>query len=292
MVVSPVGEGYILSIQGKVLKEPRLTGWGHIMFSDNETEAGKYIFEETSVAGKYKIRSTSEGINYVNIYKEHGVAGNDKATKPGLATYTIEEVEAIPVSLSAGAAATICFPFNVVIPEGVCAYDVVPSNIKYDEAIHAYTCSMSLMANSGEILKKGTPAIINGSEGVVDFPITMDDNDARNSLPQSLLKGCYVAHTLEQGSGAKRYTLVQQNDDVAFEAFEGSTAVHANGCWLECDVAGADRVLLRFDEATGIHDTPSAENDADKEVYNIAGQCLDSQQEGLNIVGNKKVLVY
>lgn len=292
VVVSPVGEGYILSIQGKVLKEPRLTGWGHIMFSDNETEAGKYIFEETSVAGKYKIRSTSEGINYVNIYKEHGVAGNDKATKPGLATYTIEEVEAIPVSLSAGAAATICFPFNVVIPEGVCAYDVVPSNIKYDEAIHAYTCSMSLMANSGEILKKGTPAIINGSEGVVDFPITMDDNDARNSLPQSLLKGCYVAHTLEQGSGAKRYTLVQQNDDVAFEAFEGSTAVHANGCWLECDVAGADRVLLRFDEATGIHDTPSAENDADKEVYNIAGQCLDSQQEGLNIVGNKKVLVY
>ena len=292
VMVSPVGDGYTLSIQGKVLKEPRLTGWGHIMFSDNEAEAGKYIFEETSVVGTYKIRSTSEGINYVNIYTEHGVAGNDKATKAGLASYTIEEVEAIPVSLSAGATATICFPFNVVIPEGVCAYDVVPSNVKYDEAIHAYTCSMSLMANSGEILKKGTPAIINGSEGVVDFPITMDDNDARNSLPQSLLKGCYVAHTLEQGSGAKRYTLVQQNDDLAFATFEGSTTIHANGCWLECDMAGADRVLLRFDEATGIHDTPSAENDADKEVYNIAGQCLDSQQEGLNIVGNKKVLVY
>ena len=292
VMVSPVGDGYTLSIQGKVLKEPRLTGWGHIMFSDNEAEAGKYIFEETSVSGIYKIRSTSEGINYVNIYTEHGVAGNDKATKAGLATYTIEEVEAIPVSLSAGGAATICFPFNVVIPEGVCAYDVVPSNVKYDESIHAYTCSMSLMANSGEILKKGTPAIINGSEGVVDFSITMDDNDARNSLPQSLLKGCYVAHTLEQGSGAKRYTLVQQNDDVAFEVFEGSTTVHANGCWLEYDMAGADRVLLRFEEATGIHDTPSAENDADKEVYNIAGQCLDSQQEGLNIVGNKKVLVY
>lgn len=292
VMVSPVDDGYTLSIQGKVLKEPRLTGWGHIMFSDDEAEAGKYIFEETSVAGTYKIRSTSEGINYVNIYTEHGVAGNDKATKAGLASYTIEEVEAIPVSLSAGAAATVCFPFNVVIPEGVCAYDVVPSNVAYDEAIHAYTCSMSLMANSGEILKKGTPAIINGSEGVVDFSITMDDNDARNSLPQSLLKGCYVAHTLEQGSGAKRYTLVQQNDDLAFATFESSTTIHANGCWLECDVAGADRVLLRFEEATGIHDTPFAENDADKEVYNIAGQCLDSQQEGLNIVGNKKVLVY
>lgn len=291
VVVSPVGEGYILSIQGKVLKEPLLTGWGHIMFSDNEAEAGKYIFEETSVAGTYKIRSTSEGINYVNIYTEHGVAGNDKATKAGLASYTIEEVEAIPVSLSAGAAATVCFPFNVVIPEGVCAYDVVPSNVKYDEAIHAYTCSMSLMANSGEILKKGTPAIINGSEGVVDFSITMDDNDARNSLPQSLLKGCYVAHTLEQGSGAKRYTLVLQNDDLAFATFEGSTTIHANGCWLECDMAGADRVLLRFDEATGIHDTPSMEKDTDKEVYNMAGQCLDSPHAGLNIVGNKKILV-
>jgi hypothetical protein len=183
-------------------------------------------------------------------------------------------------------------PFNVIVPEGTCAYDITTDGLKFNAENSTYTCTLTPIAVSGETLKGGTPAIINGSEGVVDFAITMDDNDARNSLPQSLLKGCYVAHTLEQGSGAKRYTLVIQNDDVAFEVFEGSTTVHANGCWLECDVAGVDRVLLRFEEATGIHDTPSAENDADKEVYNIAGQCLDSQQEGLNIVGNKKVLVY
>ena len=291
VMMSPVGDGYTLSVQGKVLKEPRLTGWGHIMFSDNEAEAGKYIFEETSVKGIYKIRSTSEGINYMNIYKEHGVAGNDKSTKAGLATYTIEEVEAIPVTISVGGTTTICFPFNVVIPEGVCAYDIVASNVAFDEAIHAYTCTMSLMANSGEILKSGTPAIINGREGVVDFPITMVDSDARNSLPQSLLKGCYVAHSLEQGSATKRYTLVAQNDDVAFATYEGSTDIHANGCWLECDVAGADRMLLRFDDATGIHHASSVERYADKEVYNMAGQCIGDPQTGLNIVDNKKVLV-
>ena len=292
VMVRPVGDGYTLSVQGKVLKEPKLSGWGHIMFSDNEAEAGKYIFEETSVSGIYKIRSTSEGVNYMNVYKEHGVVGNDKSTKAGLATYTIEGVESLPVALPVSGTATICFPFNVVIPEGVCAYDIIASNVAFDESINAYTCTMSPIADSGEILKCGTPAVINGSEGVVDFPITMVDNDARNSLPQSLLKGNYVSHTLTQGGATKKYTLVLQNDNAEFSAFDGTADVKANQCWLECDVAEANKLVLCFDEVTGIHAVPSISQESDKCIYNIAGQRLSQSQTGLNIVGDKKVLVH
>ncbi len=292
VMVRPVGDGYTLSVQGKVLKEPKLSGWGHIMFSDNEAEAGKYIFEETSVSGIYKIRSTSDGVNYMNVYKEHGVVGNDKSTKAGLATYTIEGVESLPVALPVSGTATICFPFNVVIPEGVCAYDIIASNVAFDESINAYTCTMSPIADSGEILKCGTPAVINGSEGVVDFPITMVDNDARNSLPQSLLKGNYVSHTLTQGGATKKYTLVLQNDNAEFSAFDGTADVKANQCWLECDVVEANKLVLCFDEVTGIHAVPSISQESDKCIYNIAGQRLSQSQTGLNIVGDKKVLVH
>ena len=291
VIVCPSGEGYTLSIQGKVLKEPRLSGWGHIMFSDNGAEAGKYLFEETSTAGMYKIRSCSEGINYVNVYKEHGVVGNDKATKAGLATYTIEGVESFPVTLSAGGTAAICFPFNVIIPEGVCAYDATASDIVFDTAINAYTCTMSPIASSGETLKSGTPVVINGSDGDVEFSITMVDNGAKNSLPQSLLRGNYVAQTLTQGSVAKKYTLVQQNEKVEFSAFEGTAAIKANQCWLECDMPEASTMILCFEEATGIHDIPSVAH-PNKQIYNIAGQRLTELQQGINIVGNKKVLVY
>jgi hypothetical protein len=278
-------------MQGKVLKEPKLSGWGHIMFSDNEAEAGKYIFEETSTFGIYKIRSTSEGVNYVNVYKEHGVAGNDKSVKAGLATYTIESVESLPVTLPVGGTATICFPFNVVIPDGVCAYDATASNVTFDGVINAYTCTMTPIASSGDILKCGTPAVINGNEGVVEFPITTVNHGARNSLPQSLLKGNYVSQELAQGDATKRYTLVSQNDKVAFSAFDGTANVKANQCWLECEMFGASELVLCFDESMGIHDTPLDWRVDNKAVYNIAGQQLSEPQTGVNIVGNKKVLV-
>ena len=290
VIVRPMDDGYTLSIQGKVLKEPRLNGWGHIMFSDNEAEAGKYLFEETSISDIYKIRSSSEGINYVNVYKEHGVVGNDKSTKAGLATYTIEGVESLPVTLPTGGTTTVCFPFNVIIPEGVCAYDATASDVVFDETINAYICTMSPIANSGETLKCGTPAVINGDAGVVEFPITMVDNGARNSLPQSLLKGNYVAQTLTQGSDTKKYTLVQQNNNVEFSAFDGTADVKANQCWLECDMSEASKLVLCFEETTGIYDTPSIDNN--ECIYNIAGQRLSKSQAGINIIGNKKVLVY
>jgi hypothetical protein len=84
---------------------------------------------------------------------------------------------------------------------------------------------------------------------------------------------------------------VAQNDDLAFATYEGFTDIHANGCWLECDVAGADRMLLRFEDVTGINHISLVGRYTDKEVYNMAGQCIGDPQTGLNIVDNKKVLV-
>jgi hypothetical protein len=193
------------------------------------------------------------------------------------------------VTLSAGGTAAICFPFNVVIPEGVCAYDATSSDIVFDASVNAYTCMMSLIASSGETLKRGTPAVISGSEGIVEFPITMVDNGARNSLPQSLLRGNYVAQTLTQGSATKKYTLVQQNNNVEFSAFDVTADVKANQCWLECDMSEASKLVLCFEETTSIHDSPSIENN--ECIYNIAGQRLSKPQTGINIVGAKKVLV-
>ena len=292
VIVRPMDDGYTLSIQGKVLKEPKLSGWGHIMFSDNEAEAGKYLFEETAISDVYKIRCTSEGINYVNVYKEHGVVGNDKSTKADLATYTIEGVESLPVTLPASGTTTICFPFNVIIPEGICAYDAVAPNVVFDESIKAYTCTMSPIANSGETLKGGTPAVVNGSEGIVEFPITMVDNGAKNSLPKSLLKGNYVAQTLTQGGTTKKYILVSQNENMVFSVFDGTIDVKANQCWLEYDMTDVSKLVLYFDETVGIHGTPSMAQDNSMCIYNVAGQRLSKLQKGINIVGTKKVLVY
>ena len=284
-IIEPSGVGYTLTMQGKVLKEPKLSKWGHIMFSDNEAEAGIYLFEETSTAGVYKIRSSSDGINYVNVYKEHGVVGNDKATKAGLATYTIEEVNTFPLTLPADGAAAMCLPFNVVIPEGVYAYDATVTDIKNNET--GYSCTMRAIAGPGETLKSGTPAIVNGSAGTHQFVITMSDYAAVTSLPESLLKGNYVEGSLSQSNDSKKFVFANNT----FKAFEGSREIAANQCWLECNVAQAGEFAVYFSDPTGIEEITATPKDKSGNIYNVAGERLPHTQKGINIIDCKKILV-
>ena len=286
-IIEPSGVGYTLTMQGKVLKEPRLSGWGHIMFSDNESEAGIYLFEETSTAGTYKIRSSSDGINYVNVYKEHGVVGNDKAVKAGLATYTIEEVETYPLTLPTEGTAAICLPFNVVVPEGVYAYDATAADIAYNTETNGYICTLQAIAAPGETLKSGTPAIINGKEGTHQFTITMSDNGAVASLSESVLKGNFVEEQLTQSGDTKKFVL----DNNVFKAFDGSKAIAANQCWVECNQPQATELTICFNAPTGIENITSTPQGKSGDIYDIAGKRLNTPQKGINIVDSKKILV-
>ena len=285
-IIEPSGMGYTLTMQGKVLQEPKLSKWGHIMFSDNESEAGIYLFEEISTAGTYKIHSSSDGINYMNIYKEHGVAGNDKATKAGLATYTIEEVLTYPLTLPAEGSAAICLPFNVVIPEGIYAYDATVTDIKNNET-DGYCCTMRAIAGPGDKLKSGTPTIVNGSKGMHQFTITMSDQGAVTSLPESLLKGNYVESSLSQNGNTKKFLFTNNK----FKALEGSKDVAANQCWLECNVTQANELIVYFSDPTGIEEITTTPQCNSGSIYSIAGKKLSHPQKGINIINSKKVLV-
>ena len=288
VIVKPSGVGYTLSMQGKVLKEPKLNGWGHIMFSDNESEAGIYMFEETSTADTYKIRSCSDGINYISIYKEHGVAGNDKASKAGLATYTIEEVTTFPLTLSADGTAAICLPFNVVLPEGAYAYDITVADIELNN--NGYICTMRVIAGPGETLKQGTPTIIKGDEGTLPLAITMSSYEAIGPLTQSLLKGNLVESSLSQNADTKKFIFTNEGEKRIFKSFEGSKSIAANQSWLECSIEQGS-MAINFESHTNIDNISSTRQNRKGNIYNIAGERLKNPQKGINIIDNKKILV-
>lgn len=292
VIIKPSGNGYTLSVQGKMLKSPTLGSWNHIMFSDNEDEAGRYIFEETPVDGMYKIRSTGNGINYINCYTEHGVFGNDNANKEGLSNFSITPVESYGIMIPASGTATICLPFNVIIPEGVHVYDMTADDIEYDKHENMYTCTMKIIAKPGDILKCGTPAIIKGNEGVHSLTTTMSDNGAKNNLSQSLLKGNYVERVLVQENGTKRFIFTKpEGKENGFHSFEGSKSIAANQCWMEHGLPEAVEITVLFDNPTGMTDTHYNPQKKSGYVYNIAGARLNGPQKGINIVDNKKILV-
>ena len=293
--IIPSGSGYAISAQGKYLKSPNLSGWNHIMFSDNADEAGAYIIEETGTdTGIFKIRSTADGINYLNDYDKL-VFGNDKSDKDNLATFTITEATSYPLTITSAGFATLCLPFNVVLPKGMLAYDLSVENIASGDAEGKYNATMKVVATSGETLKKGTPVIIKANEGSYSLPITMSDNGAKTSLAGSLLCGNFVKQNLTQGSATKKYIFGNVDNVVAFYLMDEAGTIGANKCWMEWTVPagqpGVRSFVISFDDATGISDIiPETKENRTHLIYNISGQRLNKPQKGLNIVNGKKII--
>ena len=284
--IAPCGTGYSLSAQGKYLQSPTLGNWNHIMFSDNKNDAGAYIFEETDIASVFKVRSTDEGINYVNDY-DKGVFGNDKSDKEDLATFTMEKVDAYFLTVPESGMIALCLPFHVVIPEGIEAYDLTASCIKKDDVSDNHIGTMQTIAESGESLKAGTPVVMVANAGNYKLGITMDAGGAKGVLPGSLLRGNFVKQEL---SGTE-LLLTTVGAGCAFAQVEGATTIMPNQCRLELpvDMADVQSVLLRIDdEQTAIEELFT--NEAEVVVYNIAGQRLAAPQKGYNIINGKKVI--
>lgn len=294
--IVPKGTGYSITTQGKYLKSPTLNGWNHIMFSDNADEAGAYIIEETGTdTGIFKICSTGSGINYLNDYDKL-VFGNDNSNKENLATFTITEATSYPLTITSAGFATLCLPFNVVIPEGMLAYDLSVENIASGDTEDEYIATMKVVAKASETLKKGTPVIIKANEGSYSLPITMSDNGAKTSLAGSLLRGNFVKQNLTQDSATKKYIFANGTNGIGFYLMNESGTIGANKCWMEWTVpagqAEARSFIISFDNATGISDIITVTKESRKAlIYNIGGQRLNKPQKGLNIIGKKKVII-
>ncbi len=290
--IVPKSTGYSISAQGKYLKQPTLDGWNHIMFSDNAAEAGTYIFEETTTADLFKLKSTGTGINYVNDYDKL-VFGNDKSDKENLATFTITSVTEYTLNVSSACMATLCLPFNVVLPPSMTAYDFASTNVM-EEGEGAYICIMQSIAGGGNTLKAGTPVIVKAEPGDYDLKITMEGSGAKTSLPGSLLRGNFVKQELVQGTDVKKFILTNGDKGLGFYRMQDSGTIGANKCWMEWTTpegqAEARSFRIRFEQGeTGIANVES--QPTEQYTYNLAGQRLSVPQKGINIIGNKKVVI-
>ena len=297
--ITPSGEeGFNISAQGKYLKSPNLSARNHLMFSDNAAEAGAYIFEETSVgSGIFKMRdpNNEDKIKYVNAY-DNLVFGNDKASKENLSTFTLSKAETFPFSVSDAGMATLCLPFNVVMADGMYAYDLAIEGIIEEDNNGVYDCTMRAIASPGQILKAGTPAIIAANKGNYELAITMSNNNAGTSLKGSLLKGNFVSQALTQSDSDDnvKFIFANGNKGVGFYRLsKGTSTLGANKCWLEWDVHTlgnpAQTIRLRFEDVTDI--TSVTQTTKAQGIFDLTGRRLAAPQKGVNIINGKKVIL-
>ncbi len=290
--IVPHGEGFSISAQGQYLKAHTLDSWRHITFSEDDAEAGTYVVEKTGVEGEYWLRHTGSGKRYVSAYDVDVFGSNDYDVN-ALSTFTFTEVTEYHFTITSAGMATLCLPFNVVLPEGLTAFDFAVSNISEGEG-DTYVCTMQAIAKGGDILKAGTPVIIKGDEDVYYLEITMSDEDACTSLDGSLLRGNFLKQNLEQSAEAKKFIFTKPTGkEVGFYRMTNSSTIGANKCWMEWDVpaamSNARAIVLDFSTETGIQDiitTPQS-----RVIYNLNGQRMSAPQKGVNIIGNRKVII-
>lgn len=297
--ILPSAVGFTISAQGKHLQAPDLGKWRHLQFSDNKGDAGVYLFEEVGLnTNIFYMRNPSDedNIKYVNDY-DNLIFGNDKASKENLSTFTLTKAEKFPFSVSDAGMATLCLPFNVVMADGMYAYDLAIEGINQNPEGNdeVYDCTMIAIAGPGETLKAGTPVIIGANEGRYELAITMNANGAGTSLNGSLLKGNFVKQDLTQSGDKVKFIFTKKNGVVGFYRLSSSgtnNTLGANKCWLEWDPTMGDTaqsIRLRFEDVTDI--TSVTQTTKAQGIYDLTGRRLAAPQKGVNIINGKKVIL-
>ena len=239
---------FTISAQGKHLLAPNFNTWNHIQFSDDASAAGVYVFhQQKDLAGGFKIQGTgtNDGVgahnDYLQVYgldplrpKRMIVGPNPEGTA---SNFLFTPVTSYTAHVPASGVLSLCLPFNVVLPEGVVAYDIVLSSLTTENLSTGDV--LTVLAEAGATLQAGTPVILKANPGDYVFNIDIISGGA-TPLEGSVLRGNFVKETVHLSNTTKLFVL----EDDQFEVITNSTDVPANSCWVEANIVSDDIELV------------------------------------------------
>ena len=265
--IEPNNSGYTLSAQGLYMHSTpdALQTWHPMILSNDKNNAGVFLFEETAEQYFYKLKSDKDDsfVNYVNCWGK--IFGNDLKAD-AVSTFTFEKVTEYTLTVPAGGATTLCLPFNVVLPQGVTAYDVVENSFETQNGLYKYT--LTELAVAGKTLAKNTPVVIEAEPGNYTLKITMNNVGAIASASGSALRGNYWERNL--AAGENNYQPAVTADGLVFNRVNAATTVAANTAWLKLTENKGAVIYKEFPEGP---DAPTALTDG--AVYRIKGLLAD-----------------
>jgi hypothetical protein len=172
------------------VKAPQImSGWGHVLCTNDVSEAGYYLLEDADES-LYKLVNAQSGNNHLNAWESQKfIFGNETSRKFSKIAY--EKVETYTLTVPTSGVTTLCLPFNVVLPEGVTAYEA-----KLDKKKNYTGYTLEIVASAGETLAKNTPVIIKATATDNTLAITMDEEDAKHATENNLLRSGLIKTTV------------------------------------------------------------------------------------------------
>lgn len=239
--------------------------------------------------GKYNV-TIYQGSRYLYARDDYSdaasSAGNDKAY-----TFDLEEVNALPLTISTVGYATLYAPCALSIPEGVTVYTATSFT-----GTKAYLDEVTTTE-----IPAGTPVVVKSNEELTEattflFPIL---KSTTATVGTNLLTGSYPALTVD--ADTKTYVLANKSKGVGFYRLsdhetDGDTKRDVYGFrafYQPTEDAAANAFTFSFDGGlTGIDAIDAAAGiNADAAIYDLSGRRVQKATKGLYIVNGKKVLV-
>lgn len=239
-----------------------------------------YEFEtSSSEAGKYAICFTPDDGKKRWLYAHSSGYADQNGAEDQYCRYDLEEVNTLPVTISAAGYATLYAPVALTIPEGVTASTLT---IGYKDHLDETNVEVTIPANTPVMLSgdNGNPA----TSGTYNFTIA-EDVPAINQANE--LIGTLAAIAAPDES----YILQNHDGVVGFYQVDTSVAT-PNVPGFRAYIPALDSSVKAFffgDTATGINAIKDAS--VDGEIYDLSGRRVSKMQRGVYVVGGKKVAV-
>ena len=193
-------------------------------------------------------------------------------------TWTINEAinldEIYKLTVPESGVATLNLAFNVVLPEGVTAYDFVESDIAQAEGGERREFTLRTVATDGEVLAKNTPVIIKAIAGEYNLKATFSNDNVKNGTTGSVLRGNYWQTTV--GTAEVNYLPdVVDNGLVFNEVTADNTVVTANTVWVVLSTADNGATIYEYVPAPA----PPTVEIAAGNVYRIKNYTVNTPDE-------------
>ena len=225
------------------------------------------------MVGAYNIKFNN-GTRYLYCNQDNYTdAGNSTNNLNGYC-FNIEEVETLPVSITAVGYATFFAPVAVTVPAGVTAYTVTIDG------------DIAVLNEIGAVIPANTGVVLAGAENAYDFAITgVPAFDGENALRGTVAATNVTAHAYVLGAV----------DGVGFY-----TAAMTEGAWLnnshkaylpKIEGMNAASYSFRFGEGATEIEELKTENGEAKVIFDLTGRKVNAVERGIYIVNGKKVLV-
>ncbi len=254
----------------------------------NANEAGNpwAIFPSTSYEGKYKVMNTTNSY-YLHDNNTNGNAdrcNSDGADHAATHSWTIEEVEALPVDVSEYGYTTIYAPVALSIPDGINAYTVT---VDGERANLEDITGGVIPANTGVVLESKARTVSSYS-----FAITTAEAFTGTNALSGTIKSANVE--------APGFMLNSVNETIGFykaEETDGSFLGQSHQAYLPlpADADSSTEVFKIYkgdNPVTGIEEITVADRANDGAIYDLQGRrVFKAVKGGIYIINGTKILI-